>query len=98
MKNKCARWVTTTAVFTSAPEITHFLNALACIRQQAFRILFCPCPITMTNFNYGHNKKGLEMRDLLELIKDKPPEFYYSDILISNGNTLSDFINNERKG
>ena len=45
--------------------------------------IFCP----------SRNKPGLEMRDLLELMKDKEPGFYYSDILLPNGATLGDFIN-----
>lgn len=43
-------------------------------------------------FNHSHNKLALEMRDLLELLKDKNRDFYYSDILIANGLTLNDFI------
>jgi len=35
---------------------------------------------------------GLEMRELLEFLKDKPPEYYYSDILIPSNMTLGDFI------
>ena len=45
-------------------------------------------------FSTGNNKPGLEMRDLLELLKEKEPEYYYSDVLIPfNGVTLDDFIN-----
>ena len=44
-------------------------------------------------FKPANNKPGLEMRDLLELLKDKKPEFYYSDVLIANGAVLNDFIN-----
>lgn len=43
-------------------------------------------------FNNSHNKPNLEMRDLLELLKNKNPSFYYSDILILNGAVLNDFI------
>lgn len=46
-------------------------------------------------FSNSHNKPNLEMRDLLELLKNKNPSFYYSDILIPNGAVLNDFI---RKG
>lgn len=46
-------------------------------------------------FSNSHNKPNLEMRDLLELLKNKEPSFYYSDILIPNGAILNDFI---RKG
>lgn len=43
-------------------------------------------------FNNLHNKPNLEMRDLLELLKNKNPSFYYSDILVPNGSVLNDFI------
>lgn len=43
-------------------------------------------------FRNSYNKPALEMRDLLELLKNKNPSFYYSDILISSGLTLNDFI------
>ena len=49
------------------------------------------------HFKPHHNKLGLEMRDLLELIKDKQPSFYYSDILIKYPNaTLNDFISGRK--
>jgi hypothetical protein len=40
----------------------------------------------------ANNKLKLEQRDLYELLKDKPTEFYYSDVLIPSGRTLRDFI------
>lgn len=43
-------------------------------------------------FKASNNMLHLEMRDLLELLKNKEPSFYYSDILIPNGKTLNDFI------
>ena len=43
-------------------------------------------------FKNSYNKLALEMRDLLELLKNKNPSFYYSNILIPNGKTLYDFI------
>lgn len=43
-------------------------------------------------FKASNNKPNLEMRDLLELLKDKNSSFYYSDILIPNGAVLNDFI------
>jgi len=43
-------------------------------------------------FKKTNNKPELEMRDLLELLKDKTPEYYYTDILIPSGSTLGDFI------
>ena len=39
-----------------------------------------------------HNKPNLEYRELLVLLRDKEPSYYYSDILIPNGRTLKDFI------
>jgi len=49
-------------------------------------------PNSNDHFKPSNNKPGLEMRDLLELLKDKKPAFYYSEILTSNGATLNDFI------
>jgi hypothetical protein len=51
-------------------------------------------PNNNDHFEPLHNKQKLEMRDLLELLKDKDQAFYYSDILISNRATLNDFIKN----
>ena len=31
--------------------------------------------------------------DIMELLRDKDPAYYYTDILVPNGRTLSDFIN-----
>lgn len=45
------------------------------------------------HFKPSNNKLGLEMRDLLELLRNKPPEYYYSNILIPSRQTLGDFIN-----
>ena len=44
------------------------------------------------HYRPANNKQGLEMRDLLELLKDKSPEYYYSDILIPSRSTLGEFI------
>jgi hypothetical protein len=43
-------------------------------------------------FSPRNNKPGLEMRDLLEVMKDKDPAYYYNEILISSGKVLNDFI------
>lgn len=46
------------------------------------------------HFSHVNNRSGLGMRELLELLKDKAPEYYYSDILVPYQNvTLNDFIN-----
>jgi len=44
------------------------------------------------NFNALNNKPGLEMRDLLELLKGKQQSYYYDHILVRSGSTLGDFI------
>ena len=49
-------------------------------------------PNNNDHFNHSHNKPALEMRDLLELLKDKDTAFYYSDILVPNGAVLNNFI------
>ena len=53
-------------------------------------------PNNNDHFSHSLNKPGLEMRDLLELLKDKEPSFYYSDVLIPNGAILDDFIRGRR--
>ena len=49
-------------------------------------------PNNNDHFKPEHNKPKLEMRDLLEHLRDKDPSDYYSDILISNSQTLKQFI------
>jgi hypothetical protein len=44
------------------------------------------------HFKRSNNKPELEMRGLLELLKDKPSEYYYSHILIPSKSTLGGFI------
>ena len=53
-------------------------------------------PNNNDHFRASLNRQGMEMRDLLELLKDKETAFYYSDILIPNGSVLDDFINGGR--
>ena len=43
-------------------------------------------------YNAKKNKLHLSHAALLEHLKDKEPSYYYSDILVSNGKTLQDFI------
>lgn len=50
-------------------------------------------PNNNDHFNAMRNKPHMEMRDLLELLKDKDPDYYYSDILLPNRDTIMDFIN-----
>jgi len=54
--------------------------------------LIMAMPNNLDGFSAGYNKLRLEMRDLLELLKDKDGRFYYSDVLIPSGKTLGDFI------
>lgn len=49
-------------------------------------------PNNNDHYNREHNKLQMEYRDLLEHLKDKEPEYYYSDILIPNNKTLNNFI------
>jgi hypothetical protein len=51
-------------------------------------------PNNNDHFGARYNKKNMEFRNLLELLKDKDSAYYYTDILISNGKTLQDFILN----
>ena len=44
-------------------------------------------------FDRRHNRKELERKELMELSRDKDPAYYYTDILVPNRRTLSDFIN-----
>lgn len=44
------------------------------------------------NFTRDHNKLKLPYRDLLELLKDKEPQYYYDHILVPTDATLQDFI------
>lgn len=40
-----------------------------------------------------NTRLNMEYRTMLEFLKEKEPDFYYSDVLIPNGQTLQDFIN-----
>lgn len=42
-------------------------------------------------YNIRHNRLQLGHRELMEHLTDKPPEYYYSDILVPSGKTLADF-------
>lgn len=44
------------------------------------------------HFNRANNRLGLEFRDLLTHLRDKQPDYYDSNILVSSGKTLNDFI------
>lgn len=50
-------------------------------------------PNNNDHFSPTHNRLHLGYRDLLELMKDKTPDFYYSDILVEDGKTLKAFMN-----
>ena len=49
-------------------------------------------PNNLHMYNSLHNKLALQYRDLMEHLKDKDPDYYYTDVLIPNGKTLGDFI------
>ena len=42
-------------------------------------------------FNSSHNKLNLGHRELMEHLRDKQPEYYYTDVLIPSGKTLKNF-------
>ena len=44
------------------------------------------------SFNAKNNKLHMQYRELLNHLRDKDPAYYYTDVLISNGKTLKDFI------
>lgn len=44
-------------------------------------------------FKESHNRLRMSHRELLEHLKDKEPSYYYTDVLVESGKTLSDFIN-----
>ena len=44
-------------------------------------------------YDSSRNQLELEHGPLMEHLQDKTPDYYYSDILIPNGETLEDFIN-----
>lgn len=43
-------------------------------------------------FSERNNRLNMQYRELLNHLKDKEPPYYYTDILIPNGKTLKDFI------
>ena len=43
-------------------------------------------------YNPKNNRKELEYRGLLEHLRDKDPAYFYSDLLIPNGDTLEKFL------
>lgn len=43
-------------------------------------------------YDREHNRLKLSHGELLEHLKNKDPAYYYTDILVSNGKTLGDFI------
>jgi hypothetical protein len=44
------------------------------------------------HYNKSNTKLELEHRELLEHLKGKSSEYYYTDVLIPSGKTLKDFI------
>ena len=54
--------------------------------------LILSMPNNLDHFSDKNNRSRMEMRDLLELMKDKPQNHYYEHILVPSGATLGDFI------
>ena len=65
-------------------------DSLHTLRSLPYHIL--AMPNNDHYFSTQHNKPGMGMRELLEHLKDKAREYYYSDILIPSGAVLGDFI------
>lgn len=49
-------------------------------------------PNNNDSFNAKNNKLHMPYRELLNHLKNKTTEYYYTDVLIPNGKTLKDFI------
>ena len=49
-------------------------------------------PNNMHSYSKTDNKLGMDYRELMEHLKDKDPSYYYTDVLIPNGLTLQNFI------
>ena len=47
------------------------------------------------NFSQLNNKLNLGYRELLEHLRDKPPEYYYEKVLVPRDYTLQDFIDDK---
>ena len=45
------------------------------------------------HYTYDRTKLEMELGNLFETLKDKEPEYYYTDVLCDEGKTLQDFIN-----
>ena len=62
--------------------------------HQLMGIMYFIMSMPNNNDHYRTERTQLDMeyRELLETLKDKTPEYYYSDVLISSGKTISDFI------
>ena len=50
-------------------------------------------PNNNDHYRRDRTRLDLELRHLLETLKDKTPDYYYSDVLLENGKNLLDFIN-----
>ena len=58
--------------------------------------LILSMPNNLDNFHASNNRMGLEMRELLELLKDKCQAYYYDEnLLIPSGMELGDFLSNK---
>ena len=50
-------------------------------------------PNNNDHYRNERTKFEVELRQLFEMLKDKEPKDYYSDVLIASGKTLQDFVN-----
>ena len=54
--------------------------------------LIIAMPNNLHGFSNKSNRMGMEMRELLELLKDKSQDYYYEHVLVTSGKTIKDFI------
>lgn len=71
---------------------TRSLNIRNCEKQPGLPALLLSIPNNFDRFDPSDNQLGLDYRDLMQHLKDKEPAYYYTDILIPNGQTLAHFI------
>lgn len=73
------------------------LNRLPDIKslQQLTGVMHYIMSMPNNNDHYAVNgtKLNLEYRELLETLKTRTTDFYYSDVLVDSGKTLADFVN-----
>jgi hypothetical protein len=60
--------------------------------------LIIAIPNNLDLFSAANNRPQAEMRELLEMLKDKQQSYYYEHILLPSGATLGDFVTHNRAG